>query len=589
MGLAQLPVLLLAGVIAFVSGLVLTERLARPEVEIPRWVPQDTRLLDPYTVLPAVPVALQPGMGMPPMRPFRDMMRSETLDDAFPPNSGPVDRARRLAALLGERKTAWLAVDDPARLIGRALELGIMPRGPIMPTDKHLAMIEERVFGPALVSFDNRAGGWALVLGMEEPYETLQKLAEDTGVELSGLLNEEGESARRIMQLNINAGMAESLAFPLRGTLWIITHEGLDVLFISNNSFEARRYMAGLARGLHTLDLDDLINREAVAWPLDLDPQWERDDRVDIRFELLAVAATANTTANSEALRTGEWLLGLGGWERLRASLVLEPDGTIDWELRALLTEAERGRSAMVNLLGAKDARDLMTHLPADARMAVAFDLASPTETYDAWRDHLVTMGFPGGAEGLARAERDLAMSLGFWIRESLLPLVGNRAAIATYGTGKDQTWMAVVEMRDIRSVERMIAQASRLLDGENNMQVIDGVTFVPGKDEARPRAWKTTGNRLVVGCGNLAASLVGSPATVTVADAFTSVGNAAGADVQCSPLSVYAADFVALPSPFSMPLIGVFSTEDGALVLRGSAIPAGLLGMHRTTTSAAR
>jgi hypothetical protein len=589
MGVAQLPVLLLAGVIAFVSGLVLTERLARPDVEIPRWVPSDTRLLDPYTVLPAVPVALSPGMGMPPMRPFRDMMRGDTLGDTFPSNTGPVERVRRLAALLGERRTAWLVVDEPARLIGRAVEMGVMPRGPIMPAEEHLAMIEERFSGPALVSFDNRAGGWTLVLGVKEPYETLQKLAEDTDVELSGLLNEEGESARRILQLNINAEMAETLGFPLRGTLWIITHEGIDVLFISNNSFEARRYMAGLARGLHTVDPEDLINRDAVAWPLALDAEWQSDDRIDIRFELLAVAATANTTANSEALRTGEWLLGLGSWERLQTTLSLEPDGTIDWELRALLTDAERSKSAMVNLLGAEDARDLMTHLPADARMAVAFDLASPTETYDAWRDHLVTMGFPGGAEGLARAERDLAMSLGFWIRESLLPLVGNRAAIATYGTGEDQTWMAVIEMRDIRSVERMIAQASRLLDGEDNMQVIDGVTFVPGKDDARARAWKSVGNRLVVGCGNLAASLVGSPATVTVADTFTSVGNAAGANVQCSPLSVYAADLVALPLPLSMPLIGVFSTEDGALVLRGSAIPAGLLGMNRTTTSAVR
>jgi hypothetical protein len=243
----------------------------------------------------------------------------------------------------------------------------------------------------------------------------------------------------------------------------------------------------------------------------------------------------------------------------------------------------------MVNLLGDADARDLMTHLPADARMAVAFDLASPTETYDAWRDHLVTMGFPGGAEGLARAERDLAMSLGFWIRESLLPLVGDRAAVATYGHGEDETWMAVIEMRDIRSVERMIAQASRLLDGEDTLQVIDGVTFVPGTEAIRQRAWKSVGNRLIVACGNLASSLVGAPATVTVADTFTSVGIAAGADVQRSPLSVYAADLIALPPLLSMPLIGVFSNEDGALVLRGSAIPASLLGMERTTTSAVR
>jgi len=287
---------------------------------------------------------------------------------------------------------------------------------------------------------------------------------------------------------------------------------------------------------------------------------------------LHAPMAAANTSANSEALRMGEWLLGVSQWSTLQGRAALSPDGLVEWQLRADMIEGGVRHAAVTELLGNGTARPLMAELPAGSRAAIAVNLRSLTLTYDAWRDHLVSMGFPGGAEGIARAERELAMSLGFWIRESLLPLLGDRIAVATYGTGAEETWLVVAETRDPRSVERMIASATMRLEEEVSLTTIDGVTLVAGTEGTRPRAWRTSGNRIIVACGPLSESLIAQKQSATVADVVAAIDSTAGDSPLVFHLSGALDHLTASPLTNVGSVTGILRMEDGAMVLRGFA-----------------
>jgi hypothetical protein len=559
--LFHVPLLLLGAAIALFSALIFTERLVTPDE--PRPPRPDSRLVDPYSPLPRASVALAPVGGPRPFAPFRDFFQRDTSADTFAPDMDPVERLLRHAALLGDRKTAWFTVDEPLRLLQLAFATGRVPRGPLMPRPEHIPLLAERLHGPALIAFDNRLGAWTVAIPMRKPYETLQALAVDTEVTLADILNEDDDQVRRILELRIDPGTAAARDLPFAGTLYILLHDGLDALFLTNSMFEGRRFLSGLARGYHTYPLTELPNRDVLQWAVDFTPEWRTDPGVESRFVLLAPAATANTTANSDALRMGEWLLGINEWDTLRGHATLSPNGNLQWRLQANTLNGDPRQATMVSLLGSGDARPLLAHLPPGANQAIAIELASLTDSYDAWRDHLVAMGFPGGAEGAAQAERDLAMTLGFWIRDSLLPLLGNRIAVASYGTGPDQTWVAVAEARDPRSVERMIAQASQRLDNKNAQEPATSLAST----SARPRAWRVGGNHVIVACGPKAEALLAQPLTASLA---TTIGAAPG-DIASTPLALYSADLL---RSFGLTISGAFSVEGESLVLQGTITP---------------